>query len=113
RAAQAGTAAAQAGVSTARAAQAQARAQVKVQQVNRDLTEIRAPFDGVVLVKHANVGDLITPFSNATGTSGAVVTMADMGTLEVEADVSESSVAKVKADQPVEITLDAIPDVRF
>src|SRR5262249_24616959 len=106
RAAQASTAAAQAAVGTAQAAKRQAEAQVKVQQVNRDLTEIRAPFDGVVLVKNANVGDLITPFSNATGTSGAVVTMADMGTLEVEADVSESSVAKVKADQPVEIMLD-------
>jgi HlyD family secretion protein len=113
RAAQAATAAAQAGMGTARAAIEQARAQVKVQQVNRDSTEIRAPFDGVVLVKNANVGDLITPFSNASGTSGAVVTMADMGTLEVEADVSESNVAKVRRDQPVEITLDAIPDLRF
>jgi multidrug efflux pump subunit AcrA (membrane-fusion protein) len=59
------------------------------------------------------VGDLITPFSNASGTSGAVVTMADMSTLEVEADVSESNVAKVQRDQPVEITLDALPDKRF
>jgi len=113
RAAQANTAAARAAVETARAAIGQARAQVQVQQVNRDSTDIRAPFDGVVLVKNANVGDLITPFSNASGTSAAVVTMADMGTLEVEADVSESSVAKVKPDQPVEITLDAIPDTRF
>ena len=78
-----------------------------------DFTEIRAPFDCVVLVKNANVGDLITPFSNASGTSGAVVTVADMSTLEVEADVSESNVAQVKPDQPVEITLDAIPGVRF
>ncbi|MFZ2991127.1 efflux RND transporter periplasmic adaptor subunit [Ideonella sp.] len=113
RAAQASTAAAQAAVATAQSAVAQARAQVQVQQVSRESTDIRAPFDGVVLVKNANVGDLITPFSNASGTSAAVVTMADMGTLEVEADVSESSVAKVKIDQPVEITLDAIPDTRF
>jgi multidrug resistance efflux pump len=42
-----------------------------------------------------------------------VVTVADMSTLEVEADVSESNVAQVKPDQPVEITLDAIPGVRF
>lgn len=113
RAAQAATAAAVAGVGTARAGLAQAQAQVQVQQVNRDFTEIRAPFDCVVLVKNANVGDLITPFSNASGTSGAVVTVADMSTLEVEADVSESNVAQVKPDQPVEITLDAIPGVRF
>jgi RND family efflux transporter MFP subunit len=113
RAAQAATAAAQAALGTAQAAISQAKAQVRVQQVNRDSTEIRAPFDGVVLVKNANVGDLITPFSNASGTSGAVVTMADMSTLEVEADVSESNVAKVQRDQPVEITLDALPDKRF
>ena len=90
-----------------------ARAQVRVQQVGRDSTEIRAPFDGVVLSKNANVGDLITPFSNASGTSGAVVTLADMGTLEVEADVSESNVGKLKLEQPVEITLDALPGERF
>jgi len=103
----------QAAIGSAQAAIAQSQAQVRVQQVNQVNTEIRAPFDGVVLVKNANVGDMITPFSSASGTSGAVVTMADMGTLEVEADVSESNVAKVKADQPVEITLDAIPDSRF
>jgi RND family efflux transporter MFP subunit len=90
-----------------------AQAQRKVQQVNQDFTEIRAPFDGVVLVKNANVGDIITPFSNAAGSQGAVLTMADMGTLEVEADVSESSLAKVRIGQPVEIVLDALPDVRF
>jgi HlyD family secretion protein len=113
RSADAATAGARAALGTAQAAIAQAQAQVRVQQVNRDSTEIRAPFDGVVLVKNANVGDLITPFSNASGTSAAVVTMADMSTLEVEADVSESNVAKVKREQPVEITLDAIPGVRF
>lgn len=113
RAAQAATAAAQSAIGTAQAGIAQAQAQVRVQQVSRNNTEIRAPFDGVVLVKNANVGDLITPFSNASGTSGAVVTMADLSTLEVEADVSESSVAKVRPDQPVEITLDALPDRRL
>jgi HlyD family secretion protein len=111
--ARAAAAAAGAAVQTARAAVRQAEAQVQVQQVGRDSTEIRAPFDGVVLVKNANVGDLITPFSNASGTSGAVVTMADMGTLEVEADVSESNVGKLHADQPVEITLDALPGERM
>jgi len=65
------------------------------------------------LVKNANVGDIITPFSNAAGSQGAVVTMADMSTLEVEADVSESNLAKAQIGQPVEITLDALPDNRF
>ena len=103
----------QAAINAAQAGIAQSQALVRVQQVNQANTEIRAPFDGVVLVKNANVGDMITPFSSASGTSGAVVTMADMATLEVEADVSESNVARVKPDQPVEITLDALPDVRF
>ena len=112
-AARASVASAQAAIASAQAAQAQARAQLKVQQVNKDNTEIRAPFDGVVLLKNANVGDLITPFSNASGTSGAVVTMADLGTLEVEADVSESNIGRIQAGQPVEIALDALPEVRF
>ncbi|NDF04175.1 MAG: efflux RND transporter periplasmic adaptor subunit [Betaproteobacteria bacterium] len=76
-------------------------------------TEIRAPFDGVVLTKNANVGDNITPFSSAVDSKGAVVTIADMTTLEVEADVSESSVAKLTIGQPVEIGLDALPNERF
>jgi RND family efflux transporter MFP subunit len=103
---QAAIAAAQAGINFS-------QTQVKMQLVNQANTEIRAPFDGVVLVKNANVGDMITPFSSATGTSGAVVTMADMRTLEVEADVSESNVARIKPEQPVEITLDALPEMRF
>lgn len=112
-AARAGVGAGRAAIDSARAAVALAQAQVAVQQVNQDNTDIRAPFDGVVLVKNANVGDMITPFSAAAGTSGAVVTMADVSTLEVEADVSESHVARVRVDMPVEITLDAIPDARF
>jgi RND family efflux transporter MFP subunit len=59
------------------------------------------------------VGDVITPFSSALGSQAAVVTMADMSTLEVEADVSESAVGKVRLDQPCEIQLDALPDARF
>jgi RND family efflux transporter MFP subunit len=97
-----------------------ARAQVRVAEANLraaevavEQTVIRAPFDGVVLTKNANVGDTITPFSSALDTKGAVVTMADMSTLEVEADVSESSLASVRVDQPCEIELDALPDMRF
>jgi len=100
-------------IAAAQATISQTQSQVKVQQVNQANTEIRAPFDGVVTVKNANVGDMITPFSSASGTSGAVVTIADLSTLEVEADVSESNVGKIKAEQPVEITLDALPGVRF
>jgi RND family efflux transporter MFP subunit len=103
----------QAAVSSAQANLNAALANARNAQVSVDYTQIRAPFDGVILSKSANVGDLVTPFSNATDSKGAVVTMADMTTLEVEADVSESSLAKVHVDQPAEIVLDALPDSRF
>lgn len=90
-----------------------AQANLRVAQVAVEQTLIRAPFDGVVLTKNANVGDVITPFSSALGSQAAVVTMADMSTLEVEADVSESNLAKVRVGQPCEIQLDALPDQRF
>ena len=90
-----------------------AEANYRAAQVGVEQTLIRAPFEGVVLTKNANVGDVITPFSSALGSQAAVVTMADMSTLEVEADVSESNLAKIKTEQPCEIQLDALPDVRF
>lgn len=102
-----------AAVASARANIAAAEATARNAQVAVDYTIIRAPFDGVILSKAANVGDLVTPFSNATDSKGAVVSMADMSTLEVEADVAEASVDKVKVGQPAEIMLDALPDARF
>ena len=97
-----------------------ARAQLRAAQAGQQVavaalgqSEIRAPFTGVVLTKNANVGDNITPFSSAADTKGAVVMMADMSTLEVEADVSESSMAKIRVGQPVEIGLDGLPNERF
>jgi RND family efflux transporter MFP subunit len=104
---------AKAAVSGQQAAIAVAQANVRAAQVEVEQTLIRAPFDGVVLTKNANVGDVITPFSSALGSQAAVVTMADMSTLEVEADVSESAVGKVTLEQPCEVQLDALPDVRF
>ncbi|PWB77533.1 MAG: efflux RND transporter periplasmic adaptor subunit [Candidatus Methylomirabilota bacterium] len=95
------------------AAIAVARANLKAADVSFDQTLIRAPFDGVVLTKNANVGDNITPFSSAMDTKGAVVTIADMSTLEVEADVAESSLGRIAVGQPCEIQLDAVPDTRF
>lgn len=78
-----------------------------------DYTMIRAPFDAVVLTKNADVGDIVTPIGAAANAKAAVVTIADLGSVQVEADVSESSLAKVKVGQPCEILLDALPDVRF
>jgi RND family efflux transporter MFP subunit len=102
-----------AAISGQRAAIAAARATYRASQVAVEQTLIRAPFDGVVLTKNANVGDVITPFSSALGSQAAVVTMADMSTLEVEADVAEANIGKVKPGQPCEIQLDALPEARF
>lgn len=104
---------AKAAVSSLQAAIGVAEANLKSASVSVEQTLIRAPFDGVILTKNANVGDIITPFSSAADSKGAVVNMADMDTLEVEADVSENSIARISADQPVEIQLDAYPDLRL
>ncbi len=102
-----------AAVETQRAQIAVAQANYRAAAVAFEQTMIRAPFTGIVLTKTANVGDVVTPFSAASGTTGAVVTMADMSTLEVEADVSENAIAKIKVDLPAEIQLDAFPDLRL
>jgi RND family efflux transporter MFP subunit len=104
---------AQAALAGSRAALLAAQAGARAAQVAVEQTRIRAPFDGVVLTKSANVGDVVTPFSSALEAKGAVVTMADMDTLEVEADVSESNLARIGVGQPCEIHLDAFPDKRF
>ncbi len=102
-----------AAVASLKAAIGVAEANVRSAAVAVEQTLIRAPFDGIVLTKNANVGDIITPFSSATDSKGAVVNMADMATLEVEADVSEGSIAKIRVGMPTEIQLDAFPDLRL
>lgn len=104
---------AKAAVVAQQAAVRQAEAAVTVAKVALSNTEIRAPFAGVILTKNANVGDVISPFNASVDSKGAVVSMADMDTLEVEADVSEASLFKAKVGQPCEIQLDALPDVRL
>ena len=74
---------------------------------------IRAPFDAVVLTKNADIGDIVTPLGAAANAKAAVVTIADMSSLEVEADVSESNLSQIKLDQPCQIQLDALPESRF
>jgi RND family efflux transporter MFP subunit len=104
---------ARAAIASQKAAVASAEANRRVAEVGVEQTLIRAPFDAIVLTKNANVGDNITPFSSAAEAKGAVVTVADMETLEVEADVAESSIAKISVDQPCEVQLDALPDTRL
>ena len=104
---------AKASIASLKAAIGVAQANARQASISVDQTLIRAPFDGIVLTKNANVGDIITPFSSATDSKGAVVNMADMDTLEVEADVSEASIAKIQQGMPTEIQLDAYPDLRL
>jgi RND family efflux transporter MFP subunit len=78
-----------------------------------EYTLIRAPFDAVVLTKDADVGDIVTPLGAAANAKAAVVTIADMSSLEVEADVSESNLSKIRSGQPCEIQLEALPNERF
>jgi HlyD family secretion protein len=90
-----------------------AQAALNGASVALDYTQIRAPFDGVVLTKNADVGDIVSPLAAAANAKAAVVTLADMSSLEVEADVSEANLSKVRVGQPCEILLDALPESRF
>lgn len=104
--AEAATAAATANIGVAEAA-------MRGAQVAYDNTFIRAPFDAVVLTKAADLGDIVTPLGAAVNSKSAVVTIADLSSLRVEADVSESNLSRIRPGQPCEIVLDAIPDARF
>ncbi len=97
----------------AQAALTGAEAALRAAQVAVEYTLIRAPFDAVVLTKDADVGDIITPLGAAANAKASVVTIADMSSLQVEVDVAESNIEKVKPGQPCEIQLDALPDTRF
>jgi RND family efflux transporter MFP subunit len=90
-----------------------ARAAVVGAEVALENTLIRAPFDGTVLTKNADVGEMVAPMAASIGSRSAVVTIADMRSLEVEADVSEANIERIVPDQPCEITLDAYPEVRY
>src|SRR5262250_3193133 len=86
---------------------------VKEAEVAVDNTRIVAPFDGTVLKKNADVGEIVAPLAGAASSKAAVVTIADMSSLEVEADVSEANITRVVPDQACEIRLDAYPDGRY
>jgi RND family efflux transporter MFP subunit len=104
---------AQAAVAAAAAAVKAGTAALQGATVAVDYSLIRAPFDAVVLTKNADIGDIVTPLGAASNAKAAVVTIADMRSLQVEADVSESNLGLIKAGQPCEIQLDALPESRF
>jgi len=90
-----------------------AKAEVMAQEVALENTRIRAPFDGTVLTKNADVGEMVVPMAASVGSQSSVVTIADMSSLQVEADVSESNIERVTPKQPCEISLDAYSDKRY
>lgn len=97
-------------VKSAEAAIASARARVRVAEEALENTNVRAPFDGVVIKKRAEVGETVSPFGvagQATREGGAIATIADLGELEVQTEVSENGVAKLTAAMPAEVKLQA------
>jgi len=105
---------AEARIGVQRAQRASASASIAYARANYDNTFIRAPFDGTVLRKDAEVGEVVAPVATGGGlTRGAVVTMADLKSLEVEVDVNEAYIAQIQDDQPTRIVLDAYPSASF
>jgi len=86
---------------------------MKVAEVNLEYSLIRAPFDGVILTKNADKGEVVAPFGASLNAKAAVATMADPNSLMVEVDVAEASLEKVKVAGAAEIRLDALPGDRF
>jgi len=88
-----------------------ADAQIRVAQQDLDNCTVRAPFEGLVVSKDAQVGEMVSPISAGGGfTRTGIATIVDMHSLEVEVDVNESNIALVKSGQTVVATLDAYPD---
>jgi len=103
-------------VRLAEAALSQSRASLAVSEASYQNTLIRAPFSGVVVKKMAEVGESVAPIPpgvNISTASGAIVALADMATLEVEVDVSESNVARLQPNQPAEVSVEAFPDRNY
>ena len=91
-----------------------ARAQVAQARVNFDYSIVRAPFAGVVTVKAAQVGEIVSPLSAGGGfTRTGVGTIVDMDSLEIDVDVNEAYINQVKPDMPAEAVLSAYPDWRI
>ncbi len=104
--------AAKAKTNLAKAVIEQDEANLQVQQAYLDFTTIRAPFAGIVVKKMTEVGESVAPIPpgvNISTSSGAIVAIADMNSLEAEVDVNESNVGQIGPNQPAEIQVQAIP----
>jgi RND family efflux transporter MFP subunit len=79
-------------------------------QATLDKTEVRAPFDGIVVLKDAEVGEVVSPNSQGGNSRGSVATMVDWSSLEVQVELQETSLSVAKVDAPASIYLDAYPE---
>ena len=87
---------------------------MSLQKTDLDDMVVRAPFSGVAISKDAQPGEMISPVSAGGGfTRTGICTIVDMSSLEIEVDVNESYINRVKNDQRVEAMLDAYPDWRI
>jgi RND family efflux transporter MFP subunit len=90
------------------------RARLQLAEATLENTNVRAPFDGTVLRKDAEVGEIVAPSGAGGGLARTgIATMADLATLEVEVDVNEAYIAQVRNGQTARVTLDAYTDTSF
>jgi len=91
-----------------------AESQVRLRRTDLDDTVVRAPFSGIAISKDAQAGEMVSPVSAGGGfTRTGIGTIVDMSSLEIEVDVNESFINRVRPDQKVEAVLDAYPDWRI
>ena len=89
-----------------------AERQIELERTNLDNTVIRAPFSGIAISKDAQPGEMVSPVSAGGGfTRTGICTIVDMRSLEIEVDVNESYINRVKSEQDVTAVLDAYPDL--
>lgn len=94
-----------------------ARAKVEQVRINKGDMVIRAPFSGTIATKNTEVGEVISSVAlgQVAGTlpAGAICTLVDLNTLEVEADVNEGSIGQIREGQPAEVSVDAFPGKKW
>ncbi|MEQ8768528.1 MAG: efflux RND transporter periplasmic adaptor subunit [Planctomycetota bacterium] len=113
QAAELGEKLAKASVASAEAFLGSRQADVDLLEAQIEYTIIRAPFDGVVIQKNAEIGEIVAPVSAGAQARVAVVTIVDMSSLMVETEVNEAYIRQVASGQPVQIVLDAFPDAPY
>ena len=103
-----------AGVAAAEQAVGAHAARLSLAEANLDKTIVRAPFAGTVIAKNAEVGEMVAA-TTASGqvTGGTIVTIADFASLEMEADINEANLPRIRVDQPALVSVDAVPGHRY